>query len=40
MRNSFLRFVSRVIVGQTAAIDGYLKALGEKLGAGVFITRA
>ena len=40
VRNSFLRFVSRVIVGQTAAIDGYLKALGEKLGAGVFITRA
>jgi hypothetical protein len=29
-----------VIVGQAAAIDGYLRALGEKLGADVFITRA
>jgi hypothetical protein len=38
--NPFLRFVSRVIVGQAAAIDGYLRALGEKLGADVFITRA
>lgn len=38
--NPFLRFVSRVIVGQAAAIDGYLRALGEKLGADAFITRA
>ncbi len=38
--NPFLRFVSRVIVGQAAAIDGYLRALGEKLGADVFITKA
>ena len=38
--NPFLRFVSRVVVGQTAAIDRYLRALGKKLGADVFITRA
>ncbi len=40
VHNPFLRFVSRVVVGQAAAIDGYLRALGEKLGADAFITRA
>ena len=40
LSNPFLRFVSRVIVGQAAAIDGYLQALGEELGADVFIGRA
>ena len=38
--NPFLRFVSRVIVGQAAAIDGYLTALGRELSADVFIGRA
>ena len=36
--NPFFRFVSRVIMGQTATIDSYLKALGEQLGVDVTIT--
>ena len=36
--NPFFRFVSRVIMGQTATIDSYLKALGERLGVDVTIT--
>jgi uncharacterized protein YndB with AHSA1/START domain len=36
--NPFFRFIGRVIMGQTATVDGYLKALGEKLGVEVTIT--
>ncbi len=38
VKNPFFRFISRFIIGQTATIDGYLKALGEKLGVEVNIT--
>ena len=36
--NPVLRFISRFIIGQTSTIDGYLKALGKKLGVEVSIT--
>ena len=36
--NPALRFISRFIIGQTSTIDGYLRALGKKLGADVTIT--
>ena len=36
--NPVLRFMSRFIIGQTSTIDGYLKALGNKLGVEVSIT--
>ena len=36
--NPVFRFVSRFIIGQTSTIDGYLKALGGKLGVDVTIT--
>ncbi len=36
--NPALRFISRLIMGQTATIDQYLRALGEKLGVDVTIT--
>ena len=36
--NPFFRFVSRFIIGQTATIDEYLKALGGKFGIDVTIT--
>jgi uncharacterized protein YndB with AHSA1/START domain len=36
--NPAFRFISRFIMGQTATIDQYLRALGKKLGADVTIT--
>ena len=38
--NPVFRFMSRFIIGQTSAIDGYLRALGRKLGVEVTITPA
>ena len=38
--NPVFRFVSRFIVGQTSTIDGFLRALGHKLGLDVTITTA
>ena len=40
VRSPFFRFVSRFIVGHSATIDGYLKALGKKLGVDVTIRSA
>ena len=36
--NPALRFISRFVMGQTATIDQYLRALGKKLGIDVTIT--
>ena len=38
VQNPLFRFVSRFIMGQTATIDQYLRALGRKLGVDVTIT--
>ena len=40
VHNPVFRFMSRFIIGQTSAIDGYLRALGRKLGVEVTITPA
>ncbi len=34
VRNPIFRFVARFVLGHTATMDGYLKALGRKLGEG------
>ena len=38
VNNPILRFLSRFVIGQTASIDEYLRALGKKLGVDVTIT--
>ena len=38
--NPVFRFISRFIMGQSGAIDGYLRSLGKKLGVDVTITSA
>jgi uncharacterized protein YndB with AHSA1/START domain len=37
--NPLFRFMSRFVFGHTATIDGYLRALGKKLGEDVIVTR-